>query len=80
MYTFIINKLNIFSLAFSVTLFLSGAFISIAVLLLRRSKKIGGELGGPNPFKYGTSLLLFGLWICYLVASSLEAYGVITGF
>lgn len=67
-------------MAFSVTLFLSGAFVAIAILLLRRSKRIGGELGGPNPYKYGTSIVLFGIWISYLVASSLEAYGVIKGF
>lgn len=70
----------IFSLAFSVTLFLSGAFISIAILLLRRSKRVGGELGGPVGLKYVTSAVLFGLWVIYLVASSLEAYGVIKGF
>ncbi|KAJ6637039.1 Sodium/calcium exchanger 1 [Pseudolycoriella hygida] len=73
-------EVNPGNLAFSVTLFLSGAFIAITILLIRRSKKVGGELGGPVGFKYATSLVLLGLWVTYLVASSLEAYGVIKGF
>lgn len=50
--------------------------------MVRRSKTIGsgGELGGESCGKYFSSSLLFGLWIIYLVMSSLEAYGVIKGF
>lgn len=66
-----------FSLAFSVTLFCSEACIAILILLLRRNKAIGGELGGPRAMKYITATALIGLWLIYLIASSLEAYGVI---
>jgi hypothetical protein len=66
-----------FSLAFSVTLFCTEAVIAIAILLIRRNKAIGGELGGPPLAKYVTATALIGLWLIYLIASSLEAYGVI---
>jgi solute carrier family 8 (sodium/calcium exchanger) len=49
-------------------------------LLARRSKPIGGELGGPKSFKYLTSIVLVVLWLVYLLLASLEAYGVIKGF
>lgn len=64
------------------TLFCSEAVIAIIIILARRVKAIGGggELGGPALGKYISSALLFGLWIIYLVMSSLEAYGVIKGF
>lgn len=66
-----------FSLAFSVTIFCSEAAIAIIILLMRRSKAIGGELGGPPVAKYITAAALFGLWLIYLTMSSLEAYGYI---
>lgn len=71
-----------YSLAFSVTLFCSEAVIAIIILLVRRNKTIGsgGELGGSFMSKAISGSLLFSLWIIYLVMSSLEAYGVITGF
>lgn len=65
-------------MAFSVTIFCSGAAVAILILLLRRNKAIGGELGGPPVFKYLTAFALIGLWVMYLVMSSLEAYGVIS--
>ncbi|XP_076165726.1 sodium/calcium exchanger 3 [Ptiloglossa arizonensis] len=68
------------NLAFSVTLFCTEACLVILVLLLRRTKAIGGELGGPFVPKLLTSLTLFSLWVFYLVMSTLEAYGVIEGF
>lgn len=68
------------NLAFSVTLFCSEALITIAVLLIRRSKFIGGELGGKTSVKYLTSGFLIFLWIFYLVMSTFETYGVIQGF
>ncbi|XP_044013708.1 sodium/calcium exchanger 1 isoform X2 [Aphidius gifuensis] len=68
------------SLAFSVTIFCTEACVVIIVLMLRRSKSIGGELGGPFTLKVITSIFLFSLWIFYLVMSILEAYGVIKGF
>lgn len=68
------------SLAFSVTLFCSEAVVAIIILLVRRCKAIGGELGGPKCAKYVTASLLFGLWLIYLLMSTLEAYKVIKGF
>ncbi|XP_023723619.1 sodium/calcium exchanger 3 isoform X2 [Cryptotermes secundus] len=68
------------NLAFSVTIFCSEAFIAILILLLRRSKVVGGELGGPKYFKYITSLVLIFLWLMYLLMATLEAYDVIEGF
>lgn len=67
-------------MAFSVTLFCSEALIVIAVLMIRRNKSIGGELGGPKTFKYVTVAVLVSLWLFYLIMSSLEAYDVIEGF
>ncbi|KAK1117223.1 Sodium/calcium exchanger 1 [Melipona bicolor] len=68
------------SLAFCVTLFCTEACLVILVLLLRRTKSIGGELGGPFLPKLATSLVLFFLWVFYLIMSILEAYGYIEGF
>lgn len=68
------------NLAFSVTLFCTEACLVILVLLLRRTKSIGGELGGPFLPKVVTSIILFSLWLFYLIMSTLEAYGVIQGF
>ncbi|XP_044744800.1 sodium/calcium exchanger 3 isoform X2 [Coccinella septempunctata] len=68
------------NLAFSVTLFCTEALITIMVLLLRRSKLVGGELGGPTAIKYATSGFLVFLWLFYLVMSTLEVYDVIEGF
>ncbi|KAL1513689.1 hypothetical protein ABEB36_003066 [Hypothenemus hampei] len=68
------------NLAFSVTIFCSEAAVAIFILFIRRSKIVGGELGGPVCLKYFTSFVLFILWIIYLVLSTLEAYGVIKGF
>ncbi|XP_074037484.1 sodium/calcium exchanger 3 isoform X2 [Leptinotarsa decemlineata] len=68
------------NLAFSVTIFCTEAVLVILILFLRRSKYIGGELGGPTCMKYSTSALFFLLWILYLVMSSLEVYDVIHGF
>ncbi|XP_073815749.1 sodium/calcium exchanger 3 isoform X3 [Musca autumnalis] len=68
------------TIAFSVTLFCSEALIAILILMLRRSKSVGGELGGPKKIKYISSGILFSLWVIYLLVSTLEAYGVIKGF
>ncbi|KAL0128871.1 hypothetical protein PUN28_003916 [Cardiocondyla obscurior] len=68
------------NLAFSVTIFCSEACVVIVVLLVRRVKSIGGELGGPFIPKVVTSAFLFSLWLLYLILSTLEAYGVIQGF
>ncbi|XP_059219405.1 sodium/calcium exchanger 1 isoform X3 [Stomoxys calcitrans] len=68
------------TIAFSVTLFCSEALIAILILMLRRSKSVGGELGGPKRIKYVSSSILFSLWVIYLLVSTLEAYGIIKGF
>lgn len=67
-------------MAFSLTLFLTLACIAFAILLARRNKRIGGELGGPVGIKYVSTAVLILLWVTYIVASTLEAYGVIKGF
>jgi len=63
-----------------VTLFCTEAFVVVIVLMLRRNKSIGGELGGPPVAKYVTGTVLIGLWVFYIVISSLEAYDIIEGF
>ncbi|XP_053613359.1 sodium/calcium exchanger Calx isoform X3 [Plodia interpunctella] len=68
------------NLAFSVTMFCSEAALAVLVLVLRRRKSIGGELGGPRVVKIITSMFFFSLWLIYLTMSSLEAYDVIQGF
>ncbi|KAJ3637075.1 hypothetical protein MTP99_000560 [Tenebrio molitor] len=68
------------NLAFSVTIFCSEAVVAIIVLMLRRSRVVGGELGGPKCLKYVTSAFFFALWIFYLTMSTLEVYHVIKGF
>lgn len=68
------------SLAFSVTIFTIFAVIAIGVMVLRRHKYVGGELGGPRKYKIPTSLFFFGLWVLYIVFSSLESYCHIPGF
>jgi solute carrier family 8 (sodium/calcium exchanger) len=67
------------SLGFSVVLFCSLAMIALLVMMLRRSKAIGGELGGPRGYKIATSCLFVFLWLFYVLMSSLEAYGYING-
>jgi hypothetical protein len=67
------------SLGFSVVLFCSLAMIALFVMMLRRSKVIGGELGGPRGYKIATSCLFVFLWLFYVLMSSLEAYGYING-
>lgn len=69
-----------FSLAYSVTLFCSLAVVAILIILSRRSKWVGGELGGPKTIKYFTSCLLVSLWLFYVIMSTLEVYDVIEGF
>ncbi|CAF0807680.1 unnamed protein product [Brachionus calyciflorus] len=62
------------SLAFSVTMFCTFALIAISIMMFRRMKFIGGELGGPNGWRYFTSSLFFFLWLLYLILSSLDSY------
>lgn len=69
------------SLGFSVTIFCFFALVAISLMMFRRvSPYIGAELGGPMTARYVTSTIFFGLWLSYLVLSSLEAYCFIKGF
>ncbi|XP_039757992.1 sodium/calcium exchanger 3 isoform X2 [Pararge aegeria] len=68
------------NLAFSVTMFCSEALLAVLVLVLRRRKSVGGELGGPRCVKILTSIFFFSLWLIYLTMSTLEAYDIIEGF
>lgn len=68
------------SLGFSVTIFCVGATICTFVLMLRRGKAVGGELGGPVKYKYPTVGLFVFMWLFYIVMSSLESYKYIQGF
>lgn len=68
------------TLAFSVTIFCVEAIICIAIIVARRHKAIGGELGGPRGFQVGTAVILGSLWVIYVGISALESYCVIAGF
>ncbi|VDP13962.1 unnamed protein product [Heligmosomoides polygyrus] len=69
------------SLAFSVTMFIIGSVVCIAVLQFRRYRKsIAGELGGPVRMKYLSSAIFVFVWLAYLTFSTLEAYCIIPGF
>ncbi|XP_049863637.1 sodium/calcium exchanger 1 isoform X3 [Schistocerca gregaria] len=68
------------NMAFSVTIFCTEAAVAIIILVLRRSKMVGGELGGPKCIKWTTTCVLLSLWLIYLILSSLEVYNVIKGF
>ena len=73
-------KVEAGSLGFSVTIFCVCAFVCISLMLLRRLAPVRGELGGPPRFKYPTTVLLFGLWVFYVLMSSMESYCYIKGF
>jgi solute carrier family 8 (sodium/calcium exchanger) len=61
-------------LVFSVLVFTACACVCFSLLLFRRWT-VGGELGGPWFVKIVSSLICFGLWLVYLVASIGKAYG-----
>lgn len=67
-------KVEAGSLGFSVVVFCCTALLAIAVMMIRRSKRVGGELGGKKAFKLPTSLFLTFLWILYIILSSLQTY------
>ena len=54
--------------------------VCIALLLIRRIPRIGGELGGPKNIKYATGAVMVGLWFLYITFASLESYCIIQGF
>jgi len=66
------------SLGFSVTIFCVEALMAIAILFLRRSPAVGGELGGPKLYKTISAAIFVFFWCFYVGISSLEAYEVIS--
>ena len=68
------------TLAFSVTVFVIEAAICICVLMVRRTRKVGGELGGPRKYRIPTSLFFTFLWLFYIIMSAMVAYCYIPGF
>ncbi|XP_013780912.1 sodium/calcium exchanger 1-like [Limulus polyphemus] len=68
------------SLAFSVTLFCVCAFTVSLILMLRRHRTVGGELGGTKKYKLPTTLFFISLWLLYILMSTFETYGIIVGF
>ncbi|XP_020605885.1 sodium/calcium exchanger 1-like [Orbicella faveolata] len=62
------------NLGFSVVVFCVTAVLAIGVMMLRRSKAVGGELGGAKAYKLPTSLFFCFLWGIYIILSSLQTY------
>ena len=62
------------SLGFSVTIFTICAVCSFSILYIRR-RVIGVELGGPKSSANITALTFCGMWLFYVIMSSLKAYG-----
>jgi hypothetical protein len=64
-------------LGFSVIVFTLCACSTIGVLCLRR-KMVGGELGGPDPLRKGSSVLLVMFWFTYVALSSWKTLDTIS--
>merc|ERR1712048_255646 len=56
-------------LVFSVSVFSACALTCLAVLYARR-KLLNGELGGPDKYKYASSITLVCLWLTYISLSA----------
>jgi len=67
-------------LAMSVTTFCIMAIITIVIIVLRRQPAVGGELGGPDKYKYPTVVLFVSFWLIYVLISAFVAYCYIPGF
>lgn len=61
------------TLAFSVMLFLVLSLTCFVVLGVRRAA-LGGELGGPKTSRWVSALFLIGLWLIYVIFSTMKAY------
>jgi solute carrier family 8 (sodium/calcium exchanger) len=71
-------KVRAGALGFSVTIFLVFAAVCLGTLLLRRLPAVAGaELGGPEFGKWFCAYLFFGMWVLYVVISSMQDYGYI---
>lgn len=68
------------TLAFSVTLFCIEAAVCIGVLMLRRNKSVGGELGGPRKYRIPTTIFFVFLWVFYIIMSAMVAYCYVPAF
>lgn len=68
------------SLGFAVTIFIILALLACTILVVRRHKYIGGELGGHRNIKLLTSAVLVIFWLLYILLCSLESYCHISGF
>lgn len=68
------------TLAFSVTLFCIEAVFCILILMLRRGKAVGGELGGPRKYSIPTTVFFVFLWVFYIMMSAMVAYCYVPGF
>lgn len=68
------------TLAFSVTLFCIEAAVCMAILMFRRNKAVGGELGGPKKYRIPTAMFFTFLWVLYILISAMVAYCYIPGF
>jgi len=71
-------------LGVSLMTYSSAAFVALGILHWRR-KKIGGEFGGPDFYKYGTTAVFFSLWGIYVGVTSWysirqEAYWIDQGY
>ena len=64
-------------LSFSVALYTITAILGIMILMARRYIGFLGkaELGGPVLWKWVTFVLLIGMWMMYVLLSSLQVYG-----
>ena len=78
--TYFIFQVEPGGLAFSVTVFCISAFICICVIVARRHKAVGGELGGTKKFRLPTTLFMFSLWLFYVLISSFKDYCYVPGF
>ena len=63
------------SLAFAVIVFLVCSLICIAILVCRRVS-VGGELGGAEPIRTCTAVVLFSLWVIFIVCCFIEIYEI----
>jgi solute carrier family 8 (sodium/calcium exchanger) len=66
------------SLGFSIIVYVIGATICMAMLLIKRFSPCMGraELGGPTAVKFITAGIFFILWLIYILLSSLQAYSI----
>ncbi|UYV61021.1 hypothetical protein LAZ67_1003139 [Cordylochernes scorpioides] len=70
-------KVHAGTLGFSVGIYTGCSLVCVALLLARRCMRVfgRGELGGPIPWARLTAFIMVGLWMLYILLSSLEAYG-----